>query len=166
MKTGAYDKLDELGEEAIFSRVAAAETMKEIAESVGVDRVTLWRWIRRGGDARMTQYRAAQVQAADIFAEEAVRILDEAINCENSHQATIAKARSDARKWLAERMNREVWGESKAGINVQIGVAELHLDALRKHGSVSLSLPIVEAKLLPPEDDDGDDGSPAPMQAA
>lgn len=166
MAAPKLDMLTALGEEAIFARVAAAQTMTSISQELGCDRVTLWKWIRNGGADRMAAYRAAQVQAADIFAEEAVTILDEAVKCENSHQATIAKARSDSRKWLAERFNREVFGDKQAGVQINVDLGGLHLDALRAKGSMTLA-PKPAPLLLEGEVEDDDDGeSGAPAQAS
>lgn len=71
------------------------------------------------------------------MAEESVRILDEAREegVRSTAEATLARSQSSSRQWWASKLNRDKYGQGRQGIDVNINVGELHLDALRKHGN-------------------------------
>lgn len=149
---GSIASLDEAGEAAVFERIAAAETVGKVAESFGVARSSFYGWVKRGGDERRAAFEDARRQSADAHAENALRILDEA-SSKSTAEVTLARAKSDVRKWLATCFNRAQYGDP--GVNVKVdnvvSIGQLHLDALKANGHMRLN-PYRAGELMPPSE--------------
>jgi hypothetical protein len=128
------------GDEVVFRRVAAGETIASIMESYARDRDCWYTWIRAGGDKRRTRWEEAKKQSADALVDRAGEILDGAADANSTAQVMIAKERASHRKWLASVRDRETYGD-RNGPAVQVNIQQLHLDALRKLGSMELFSP-------------------------
>lgn len=142
-------------EDDVLDRVAAAEPLESIAKSYGIHRATLHRWLT-SSDERKRGYAQAQQASATAHAELSVQILDDAAEDRDisGPQATIAKARADSHKWLAERFDRDTFGaDPTVQMNV-LSTGELHLDALRQFGSMERNAP--KALSATPAESEGD----------
>ncbi len=78
---------------------------------------------------KMAEARALGAFAMVDEARDIVDALDEGEVDRND--IAVARARSDVRLWTAERFNRKDLGNQKEGVNVNITINSLHLDALR-----------------------------------
>lgn len=116
------------GWDAVCERVASGENQTAVALSFGVSQGFFSR-IMHLDENRVRAYRAAKRESAHVMAEKAMELAD---NVPEKRDA-IAKVREQigVRRWLAASYNREEYGESGDTVNVQVNVAELHLDALR-----------------------------------
>ena len=125
------------GDEVVFRRVAAGETVKSIMASYGRDRDCWYTWVRAGGEGRRRRWEEAKQQSADALVDEATEILDGAADATATAQVTIAKERASHRRWLASVRDRDAYGDRNSPA-VQLNIQALHLDALRKMGSMDL----------------------------
>jgi hypothetical protein len=125
---GTTARLDEAGEAAIFDRIAEGEPLGKIAASYGLCRDSVYNWIKAGGPAREERWNEAKVRSADALAEQAGDVLDEAVSVTTSAEASIARARSDYRRWLAQVRSAEYRDQPTVAV---FNLGQLHLDALR-----------------------------------
>jgi hypothetical protein len=102
------------------------------------------------GEAAVTaRIQLARQRGAHALVE---KNLDTADTVKGKDDVPAAKLQIDTRAWLAGKWNRPELGESKAGVNVQINVAQLHVDAMRKRAvNMHVTLPELPA---PAEDAD------------
>lgn len=134
-------------EEEIFERLASGAFVTELcrdylAEPYGEaghgepNTYHFYSWLD-AADGRREHFERVREAAADAVAEESVRILDEAREegVSSTAEATLARSQSSSRQWWASKLNRDKYGEGRQGVDVNISVGELHLDALRKHGN-------------------------------
>lgn len=162
-KRGTRDKLNAAveaeGDEAVFKHIAAGKTMNEVGAVFGLDRDTIYKWIHEGGEEREAAWKAAKRRSADALAEEGMKILDEAEEVTNSAQATVARSRAEYRKWLAGVRNRDDYGPAAGpAVTLNLGIGELHLDALRQRGAMALGegSEVLEAEVVD-EREEGED---------
>lgn len=115
------------GVDRIIERVAEGDSLKIIAEQLGISRSFLsWKVNAIPGvKERLVQARKSR---ADKWAEEAIEIADGVDPDPN--QINKARLRIDSRKWLAGVDDPDRFGTKQAQVNISIG--GLHLDALRK----------------------------------
>lgn len=119
-KTPAQDHIDTIGMDEICVRTADCESMRKIAESIGVSWMALNAYINANDD-RKEQYARAREAQADKFAEDIIDIADSSGNDitkdkdgnDKVNQEVIARdrLRVDARKWLASKMAPKKYGE-------------------------------------------------------
>ena len=107
--------------------IELAETgigIDRIARELGIPRGAITKWLDEG-DHRSLFARAREA-AADHLAVEALDIAD-------SLEGEVARdrLRVDTRKWLASKWNQAQYGDSKAGVNVQLNLGDLHLQAVK-----------------------------------
>ena len=62
-------------------------------------------------------------------------------------EVSAATSRANFRRWLATVRNREEYGQN-AGVNVNLTINQLHLDALRKVGHMPVPDEIPEAEVV------------------
>jgi transcriptional regulator with XRE-family HTH domain len=109
----------------VLDRYRSGETIRDIAESLGVTRSLLGTYLNRkhreAYDAAKKEHAAASVDEARSLIDKA-DLFPEAINK--------AKAQAEIRKWHASRLAREEFGDSPKNAT-QINIHTLHLDALR-----------------------------------
>ncbi len=121
------------GWDAILDRIASGETITDIAPTYQCSRNFLSMLLHDDPERSKLVYEL-RTKAADALAEQAKKVLDDVNVTTPFAREEIAKARAqaDVRLWLAGRYNREMYGEKKEAVNVQINVAELHVDAFRQ----------------------------------
>lgn len=115
----ASQKLDAIGEEAIFEMVADCTFYEDIAKKADVSRHALMRWLGTKED----MYAQAREARADKMAEEIIAISDDSSRDtiidddgnERTNQEVVARSRLrvDSRKWLASKMLPKKYGDKQ-----------------------------------------------------
>ena len=129
----ALEKLieDNGGDRWVLDRLANGERVGDVAadciiEDHGpISRPFLYRWRDRSPD-RAAGWKAAMQDAAHAHAEEAGEVWDEVPDDPTTGQVAVARGRSEYKRWLAGKLNEQYREAS----------ADLHLEALRMHGSM------------------------------
>ena len=119
-------RLDDIGENNLFDRLAAGQTMTGLVKELGVGKRLFYKWMR-SVEGREDRYYAARKEWANYLAEETLSIAD---NIADASDAQVAKVRIDTRKWLAAQANPDNWDARKDPL-VQINIHDQHLKALR-----------------------------------
>lgn len=138
------------GDAVVFQEIAAGKTIREVMAARGYERDQWYCWIQAGGEARRAAWEQAKLASADALVEQAGEILDQAAEVTNSARATIAKERAAYRRWLASCRDQEAYGDRAGGAQVVLNIGQLHLDALRRCGSMSLrpKAPPLDAEII------------------
>ena len=119
-------RLAKAGDEVIHL-IADGRTMREVAAHFGSSRTQLYRWIAADEDRKAALARARRYGAAS-HVDDALAGLDAATT---PAEAQIARERAAMRKWMAERWDRETWGQQeKTGVTLNVNM--LHLSALQR----------------------------------
>lgn len=142
---------EEGGDDVIFDRVAAGESLKSIAGSYDISVTQLYRWIYGGRTSphptdptpRTLAYKEAKAMSAESLADEAGEILDDARPV-TSAEATMTKARAEHRRWLAGIRDREQFGDAQPQLAVNVNLGDLHLQALMAKGRAEIEEAEVE----------------------
>ena len=135
------------GWERIWDRVANGETQTAIAEAFGISQGFLSRVIHLD-PARVRAFREAKRRYAVTLVEHTGELVKQV----KENRDAIAKVREQAShaRWEASKWDRELFGEDKGDVNVNIAnVAQWHIDALR-HRIVEQSRPLGEVLSGPP----------------
>jgi hypothetical protein len=119
-------KLNDIGENNLFDRLAAGQTMTGLVKELGIGKRLFYKWMR-SVEGREDRYYAARKEWANYLAEETLSIAD---NIADASDAQVAKVRIDTRKWLAAQANPDNWAARKDPL-VQINIHDQHLKALR-----------------------------------
>lgn len=151
---------DDGGNAVILDRIAGGDYLTEVAADWAVSVQLLRKWIRADPE-RVAEYEVAKRLSADALVEAAGVILDDANTISSQHIAK-AKSRSEFKRWLAAKRDREQYGDDVASLNLNLDLGGIHLDALRSHGRAIL-IPEADVELLPdePETSDSDAGGPS-----
>lgn len=129
----------------VADRIESGETIKELAldltDTLG-DVVTYARIMavlraEHGDDAVEARLDASRKRASHCLAEDALAIVDQEVD--SNVDVARAASRARTRQWLAEKWNRQQYGQDK-GVSLHITTGSLHLDALR---AAPASLPAV-----------------------
>ena len=143
---------EEIGDEAtsldyVVAWVASGKTqlalVNEISRTTGheIMHATMAKYLRdRFGDEASVRLEAARREGAHVMVDDAIEIIEDA-DTSSRERLQHAKMKADIRMWTAGKFNREQYGENK-GAHVQISIAGLHLDALRR--------PMVTATIVEP----------------
>ena len=159
------------GDHIILDRIASGETIKAIAKTYGFkSRRPVYDWLHENPE-REKAWAIAKHQSADSLVEDALEILDDPHSAITSSTATMAGQRANFRRYLAGVRDRDQYGE-KAGIEVNLNIGDLHLNALRAAGGMgdrAIEPPveteqIEEAEILAIEGEDDRDTTGADME--
>lgn len=141
-KLTTAERLDAIGEEVIFARIANCEFIHKIAESYGMSAGSLHAWL----NARPEMYACARDQQADKLVADMLEIADDGSNDtymdENGNERTntevVARSRLrvDARKWLAGKMNAKKYGD-RLNVDADVKVSGDELIARLVAGSTA-----------------------------
>lgn len=101
--------------EAALSRLASGESLRQVAEAVGVPKVTVWEWLVADEDTKARYYRALEMRA-EAHAEAIVEIAEEEPPVGEGGKVDPGwvawqRNRIDARKWIAARMLPKRYGD-------------------------------------------------------
>ncbi len=130
------------GWERIWDLVANGETQTAIAEGFGISQGFLSRVIHLD-PARVRAFREAKRRYAVTLVEHTGELVTQV----KENRDAIAKVREQAShaRWEASKWDRELFGEDKGDVNVNVlNIAQWHIDALR-HRIVEASPPLAEA---------------------
>lgn len=138
------DRIERMGgeDEVVFERIAEGVPIREVVADLGCSRSFLYRWRDAKGhkERRRAKWEAAVKASAHALAEDSAVPLEElARNSEGltNAEVSLAKARSEYRRWLASVRDRDTYGEAKQeAVQVNLSIGQLHLDALRQRGSM------------------------------
>ena len=135
----------------IFERIASGETVADISRTLFrpdgncIERSFLSHLLHHD-DARSAAVRVARKEGAAAMVDQGLHLVDSAQTDRDSINK--AKVQAELRLKVAGFVDREQWGESKAGITVTVNSATLHVDALR-HRMVDASRPLAELLAVP-----------------
>lgn len=125
------------GDDVIFDRIAAGESIKTIMADYGMARTSFYRWRDNGGEERAKAYEAAKEMSADLLVEQAGEILDDLTQETFLAPASVslAKERASHRRWLAGVRKAE-YGEKPPQTNVNLNLSDgrAFLEALKETG--------------------------------
>lgn len=123
-------KLDEIGEEEIFARIANCEFIHKIAASYEMSAGSLHVWL----NARPEMYARAREQQADKLVADMLEIADYGLNDTyqddngnvRTDQDVVARSRLrvEARKWLAGKMNAKKYGD-RLNLDAEVKFADM-----------------------------------------
>src|SRR5437879_2462822 len=127
------------GWEQVFERVASGESQTAIAASMGVSQGFFSRVMHLDAE-RVRAFR----EAKRLWAITLVERTGDLVNNVKENRDSIAKVSEVAahNRWEAGKWDRELFGEDKGDVNVNVtNIAALHVDALR-HRIVEASPPL------------------------
>src|SRR5437667_5496899 len=136
------------GWETVWDRVANGETQTAIAEGFGISQGFLSRVIHLD-PARVRAFREAKRRYAVTLVEHTGELVKQV----KENRDAIAKVREQAShaRWEASKWDRELFGEDKGDVNVNVfNFAQMHIEALR-HRMVESTQPLGQL-LEPPEE--------------
>lgn len=114
------------GEPEILRRIAAGDTMREIAEELGTTRPMLSTWLNRTPESKEALTRARET-GADSLADESLEIARR--TDEENHRGN--KVKLSQLNWLAGKWNRAVYGEQPLQITNNIDLGSAFVAAMR-----------------------------------
>lgn len=131
------------GDSVIMEKIRDGQTMGSIAAEFGVSRPMIYQWIHKGGEEREKAWELAKKLSGESLVEDGMRILDDLAEEDRvmppeTSEVTLAKARSEYRRWLASVRNRDEFGKKGGDVNVQVNLHDMHLDALRNKGRMAI----------------------------
>lgn len=152
------DHIEKLGgDQVVFDQIAGGATMEEVASSFRGfidDRPDFpsrsWMYVWINADYVQPERREAWKEAKEIAAHALVDEAGDILDNDGEAPVTSAemqwlKQRAEHAKWRAKKFNPKEYGdETKQGVNVNLDIGNLHLEALRSAGSM---------KQLPTEED-------------
>jgi hypothetical protein len=109
----------------LLTRVTEGKTLISLADELGVSRQIISGLLN--SEEHLEALRNARKMAASVLAEESIDIADSA----TPESVQVDKLRVETRRWTASKWDREVFGEIRGPV-VQISLAQLHIDALRR----------------------------------
>lgn len=115
------------GEDSVWAAIGAGATVRGLCRMLGINPMTFYRWVERGGEPRREQFEQARRQQAQTLTDEMLEIADQ------SSPSTVQadKLRIDVRKWQASKLDPALWGQSKqAAVHIDLG--QRALEALRQ----------------------------------
>jgi len=125
-------KLTRYGEDEVcalyLKEGSVRKLLKAMPEEVGtMSHGVFYAWLNENPE-RWSKWQSCQEIRANQWAEEALEIVDAA----DENNVQVARLRSDMRKWLAEKFNRNQYGKPElvAAIGIQIG--DEFLSSLKK----------------------------------
>lgn len=128
LRRAMYAKLDAYGEERVIEELMTGLKVRELCEVMDISSPMFYAWLKQSPE-RQRVYREMRQATADGLLDEMLEIAD------GSTMATIGvdRERIKIRQWLAERWNREDYGQQSpaAGAGMVFNVGELHLTALK-----------------------------------
>lgn len=163
---------DQGGWPRILERIASGETVADVSRTLlrpdgkHIDRSFLSRLLHHDPE-RSALVSQARKEGASAMVDHALHIVDTAPVDRDS--VNKAKVMADLRVKVAGYIDREQWGEQKQQVNVQVNVADMHLDSLR-HRMIENSRPLaaalhqvlpIDAKQIRSGSSPASDGSPA-----
>ncbi len=108
----------------LLGQIADGALLKTLAEQLGVSRGLIYMWLS-ADERRREAFREARRLSADALAGDAVAIVDGA----TPETVSLARARAEFRRWLAQCFNREQYSPNAPAALTQVDIGQLHLQA-------------------------------------
>ena len=131
----AHKQLDNYGEPKIFeaylSHRSVEKMLKSLEGDIGkISRGLFYLWLHADkSNERWERWQATKKIYGSMMAEEGLAIVDDA----DDGTVQAARVRSDYRRWMAERFNREEYGKPEANTTVNVvSLGSDFLEALKK----------------------------------
>ena len=118
-------KLETLGRDAVGDLLEQGKSLTDVCKALAVSKRALTDWLDAPEQSGLLS--RARARAADNLASETLAIADQA----TPEEATVARLRTDVRRWLAGKWAPSVYGEQKGAL-VNISLTGLHGESLRK----------------------------------
>ncbi len=145
------------GEDAVFDRIASGEMISELADEYGVSRGLFYKWIAKTDDRRERLREARQISAS-VMVDEARDLLE----VSTKDTIPVDRERARVRTWLAERYDRQTFGDKKDEVNIKVDIGLLHIKAMKRQRLLEEQeqeieevraevLPHLEPRRLPPQ---------------
>lgn len=117
------------GFSVIYERIASGETITAIARDYDVSRSYFQGVLSEGERRQILQQ--AKTEAATSHAEAALEIADGISEDASREQVKIAEIRINQRKWMASKLDRDMWGETPMQVNIPMTFGSQFLAALK-----------------------------------
>ena len=102
----------------------SSKSLRKICEIVGIDPITITRWLREN-EQFCTQYTRAKEDQADLLSDEIMEIADDSSNdldrvddygnrIENKEFIARSRLRVESRKWLASKLKPKKYGDKQS----------------------------------------------------
>lgn len=141
-------------EDQIFEAIADGFSIREVAKRFGgVGREIFYHWLEQSSPETKQRWAEARKRSAEAHAEKALDVLDEAGNAELliPAEVSLAREKSGYHRWLAGVLDKDTFGPpNAAGVQVNLNIGELHLNALKAGGGAPAHLQGREVAALPP----------------
>lgn len=143
------------GDDVVLDRIANGDKVKDIAKSFRgflpehpefPSRTQIYRW-KDLSEERQQAWKEARRLSAHSHVEDAGELLEDGKPV-TSAEASHLKARAGYKKWLAERLNREEYGDRGRRDEVVVSFGEQFLEMLREKGQMPRS---TEPEMIPAE---------------
>jgi transposase len=118
--------LNQIGAEKVEELLEQGKSIEDVWKILKVSRAALQAWLDAPEQSGLLV--RARVRAADNLASETLAIVDGV--AEEANAIAKARARVDARKWVAAKWDPARYGDQK-GVNVNIDLGMLHLEAVK-----------------------------------
>ena len=130
------------GMEWFLDEISDGKPLTKIAKQLSCSTRLMYDWIRWGDDEgeRWAAFQTARQLSATALAEQG---MEELANARSSDTA-IVRERVAHKRWLAERYDRETFGQQKEAVQVNINLSQLHIDALKASPAVATTIPKLE----------------------
>ena len=129
------------GDDFVFGRIEDGATITAVAKEIGCSRGWLSGWWMKG-PGRKERLKEAKRAAAVLIHEDAGEIPEQLKNLDKADltpaRVAVAKLEYEHVMGRLRAYDPDTYGEKQATVNV-LNVGELHLDALRKFGSMALA---------------------------
>lgn len=122
--------LDSIGPDKVSELLEQGKALTDICKALGVGKKALNDWLESPERAGLLS--RARARAADQLAAETLQIADEAA----PDEVQVARLRTDVRKWLASKWAPGLYGETKAGVTINLGT--MHGESLRRVQAVEV----------------------------
>lgn len=149
--------IEEVGAEEVYGWVETGLSARQIAEKLGLDADedrAMWavhNWLQSDPE----RYARAKERSVEGLADRALQVYGDEPP-ETTADGTWRDRKAGHLRWLAELRA----GFSRDGVNVNIDLGQLHLDALRKRGSMAHNPDRVEPEPIDAEYEVEEEGNP------
>lgn len=116
--------LDSVGADKVSELLEQGKALTDICKALGVGKKALNEWLEAPERAGLLT--RARTRAADQLAAETLAIADSA----GPDEVQQARLRTDVRKWLASKWAPGLYGDTKAGVTINLNT--LHGESLRR----------------------------------
>ena len=120
------------GEDFVFEQLASGITQAKLADGLDTNRRMVYSWSKMTPERREKFVYYRKLGAGAAF-DESVDILDDMVDDPdlNSAKVSLARARSQAKRAYAAKMNPEKYGDKQV-IDINVTHSDVHIEALKE----------------------------------